>query len=69
MKRPYAAFTGSGGGPADRDIDPDIYNVFGQRHIRNKIGNIFKYLPSPKKIYSNIYHFYISTNTMQKLKQ
>ena len=28
MKRPYAAFTGTGGQPTDMDIDPDIYNVF-----------------------------------------
>ncbi|MCH81897.1 nuclear factor NF-kappa-B p105 subunit, partial [Trifolium medium] len=28
MKRPYAAFNGSGGQPTDMEIDPDIYNVF-----------------------------------------
>ncbi|CAJ2653628.1 unnamed protein product [Trifolium pratense] len=28
MKRPYAAFTGSGGRPTDREIDPDMFNVF-----------------------------------------
>ncbi|AES99846.2 ankyrin repeat protein [Medicago truncatula] len=30
MKRPYAAFTGSGGRPSDREIDSDMYNVFPQ---------------------------------------
>lgn len=30
MKRPYAAFTGSGGRPTDREIDSDMYNVFPQ---------------------------------------
>ncbi|CAI8586529.1 unnamed protein product [Vicia faba] len=28
MKRPYAAFTGSGGRPTDVVVDPDMYNVF-----------------------------------------
>lgn len=28
MKRPYAAFTGSGGRPTDIVVDPNMYNVF-----------------------------------------
>ncbi|XP_027187495.1 uncharacterized protein [Cicer arietinum] len=30
MKRPYEAFTGSGGRPTDIEIDPEMYNIFPQ---------------------------------------
>jgi len=30
LKRPYAAFTGSGGVPTDMHVEADMYNVYNQ---------------------------------------
>jgi len=30
MKRPYAAYTGGGGAPTDKEVEQDMYDVYSQ---------------------------------------